>query len=100
MKRTFVVEVAASHLHLNLGNVLLSGECDTAWHGASKHLVSANGDGVDGLLERHLGGVVDEGHHHGEEGTVAVDVEAVAGETEAMVKSRGERERERERARS
>jgi hypothetical protein len=40
--------------------------------------VPGDGDGVDGLLEGHLGGPLEEGEHHGEEGAVAVDVVLLA----------------------
>mmetsp|Transcript_38084 Transcript_38084/g.89032 ORF Transcript_38084/g.89032 Transcript_38084/m.89032 type:complete len:246 (-) Transcript_38084:626-1363(-) len=40
--------------------------------------MSRHGDGVDGFSERVLGGEVDEGHHHGKQRAVAVDVEPVA----------------------
>ena len=66
---------------LHLLHVLLARKGDSTRHGTSQHLVSADGNAINGLTKRHLRSKVHEGHHHGEEGTVAVNVESIAGNT-------------------
>mmetsp|Transcript_18701 Transcript_18701/g.34632 ORF Transcript_18701/g.34632 Transcript_18701/m.34632 type:complete len:274 (-) Transcript_18701:155-976(-) len=69
---------------LDLLHVLLPRQRHAARHGTAEHLVPRHGDGIDRLPERHLRREVDEGHHHGEQRAVAVDVVALAGDAELL----------------
>ncbi len=69
---------------LDLLHMLLPRNGDAAGHGTSEHFVAADGNGINGLAKGDLGCKVDKGHHHGEEGSVAVDVKPVPGDVEVV----------------
>mmetsp|Transcript_5001 Transcript_5001/g.9770 ORF Transcript_5001/g.9770 Transcript_5001/m.9770 type:complete len:312 (-) Transcript_5001:569-1504(-) len=64
---------------LHLLHVFFPGQCNPAGHGTPQHLVPAHGDRIDGLLERYLRSPIHERHHHGEQRTITVNVEPLAG---------------------
>mmetsp|Transcript_18032 Transcript_18032/g.26303 ORF Transcript_18032/g.26303 Transcript_18032/m.26303 type:complete len:231 (+) Transcript_18032:563-1255(+) len=64
--------------------MLLPGDRNTTGHGTTKHLVSTHSNGINWLLEGNLGRKVDKGHHHGEQGSIAVDVEPLPGDIQVV----------------
>mmetsp|Transcript_27276 Transcript_27276/g.49547 ORF Transcript_27276/g.49547 Transcript_27276/m.49547 type:complete len:359 (+) Transcript_27276:2373-3449(+) len=58
--------------------MFLSAESNTARHGASQHLVSRYGNGINRLFKANDGGPVHERHHHCKERTVTMDVITLA----------------------
>mmetsp|Transcript_35527 Transcript_35527/g.60420 ORF Transcript_35527/g.60420 Transcript_35527/m.60420 type:complete len:429 (-) Transcript_35527:712-1998(-) len=67
---------------LHLLHMLLPRNRNATGHGTPQHLVPAHGNGIDGLAKRHLRGPIHERHHHGKEGSIAMNVEPFAGDPE------------------
>ena len=64
--------------------MLLPRNGHSAGHGTPQHLMATDRDGINGFTKGYLRRPVDEGHHHGKQGPVAVDVISFSGDVEVV----------------
>mmetsp|Transcript_8939 Transcript_8939/g.16203 ORF Transcript_8939/g.16203 Transcript_8939/m.16203 type:complete len:219 (+) Transcript_8939:583-1239(+) len=67
--------------------MFLATKCNTTRHGTSQHFMSRHGNRVDWFLEGNFGSIIDKGHHHGKECSIAMNVITFARNTQHVENS-------------